>query len=82
MVGGLYQKAIGSPTIKKRKRTKAMKWKDLNEKQKKHLREVGITTLTQFKSMVQAQERMRKENPKIEPCWDCKFLARKLGLID
>jgi hypothetical protein len=60
-------------------------WKNLNKRQKRHLREMNINSLEAFKANHVAQERMRAENghnPVIEPCWECKFIARDLGLLD
>ena len=61
----------------------------LTKKEKKHLKEQGITTLTQFKGVREAQKKTliydiktRKEYMPglMEPCWECKMIARRLGL--
>lgn len=61
----------------------------LTKKEKKHLKEQGISTLSHFKSVREAQKqtlvhsiKTRKEYvPGImEPCWECKMIARRLGL--
>lgn len=59
-----------------------MDWmKDLTKKEKKHLLEdAGCKTLEQFKRNADHQKKMREKTPGIEPCWDCKFIAKKLGL--
>jgi hypothetical protein len=57
-----------------------MYWKDLTKKEKKHLKEQEIATLRDFKSLAEKQKDMRLRNSDIEPCWDCKSIARKLGL--
>jgi hypothetical protein len=62
---------------------KPKRWKDLNKKQRRHLREMKINSLSAFKANHAAQERMRAENnhnPVIEPCWTCKGIAQDLGL--
>lgn len=62
------------------------KWKrGLTKEERKHLHQVAkCTTLAAFKETVEYQEKRRKEcpGPQYEPCWDCKSIARKLGLID
>ena len=63
-----------------------MKWqKKLNKTELKHLHKVAeCHTLTQFKTTVAYQEKSREEYPLPgdEPCWECKAIARKLGLIE
>lgn len=57
-----------------------MYFKDLSKKEKKHLKEVaGCTTLEAFKRTAEAHVQMRKEGY-MEPCYDCKHIAHKLGL--
>ena len=63
-------------TIEKRKC-----WKDLTKKEREHMQESGCNTLWKFKETVANQEKMRAQNPRVEPCWECKFIAKKLGLI-
>lgn len=58
-------------------------FKDLTKKEHQHLREMGITTLKQFKANAAKQARLRKDFPRpaySEPCWDCRGVAEKLGL--
>lgn len=63
-------------------------FKDLTKKEKKHLKKTAeITTLAAFKEMAEKQAEMRKEYKEkggvyanFEPCYDCKNIARKLGL--
>ena len=60
-----------------------MKWKDLTKEEKKHLKEQEITTLRDFKKTAKSQAEMRREKIygfTCEPCWNCKMIARKLGL--
>lgn len=58
----------------------AILFKNLTKKEKKHLKEVaGVTTLKDFKVTAAAHVEMRK-NFTIEPCFECKNIARKLGL--
>lgn len=61
--------------------TKAKKatFSGLGKKEKKHLREMGIKTLTSFKETAESQKKNR-ETGCIEPCYECKFIAQKLGL--
>ena len=55
-------------------------FKDLTKKEKKHLKDQDMTTLKQFKATAEAHVKMREENPKIEPCYECKNIARKLNI--
>lgn len=60
------------------------KWKDLTKKERQHLKDVNVTTLWQFKDLVAFHQAMRAEsghNPVVEPCWECRQIANKLGLI-
>jgi len=58
-----------------------MFFKNLTKKEKKHLKIAGgITTLKEFKKTAEAQKEMREKHPSIEPCFECKFIAKKLGL--
>lgn len=58
-----------------------MKWKTLPSKDLKHLRTVaGVNSLKQFKVTAAHHAKMRVLNPNIEPCWECRFIAQKLGL--
>lgn len=59
-----------------------MRWQDkLTTKEMKHLREttIGRPTLAAFKRNREGQLAMI-EMAGIEPCWDCLFIAKKLGL--
>jgi hypothetical protein len=55
-------------------------FKSLSKTEMKHLRSQEMTTLKQFKATADAHVRMRAENPQIEPCYECKNIARKLGV--
>ena len=62
-----------------------MYFKDLSKKEKKHLREMGMTTLREFVETAQLQKEMRDQPPPkgfkfYEPCWDCRAIAQKLEL--
>jgi hypothetical protein len=63
-----------------------MKFSELTKKEMKHLRVVaGCRTLSQFKRTAGAQAEQRKRqtfelSPLLEPCWECRFIAKKLGL--
>lgn len=41
--------------------------------------DAGCRTLYQLKRNFEGQAQMRIDNPEIEPCWECKFIAEKLG---
>lgn len=60
-------------------------WKDkLTKKELAHLRDVaGITTLSALRETRAAQKRQKRlaiEFPGREPCWDCRLIAKKLGI--
>ena len=56
------------------------KWeKKLTLTEIKHLRENTDGTLRGAKESFRFQKVKRDKNPHIEPCWDCKFIAQKLG---
>ena len=58
-----------------------MRLKDLTKKERKHLRQVaGCRSLSAFARTASQQAEMRAKNPQVEPCWDCRFIAKKLGL--
>ncbi len=68
-----------------RNRRRRPKWmKELTKGEIAHIRETTDTgTLAQFKINAAAQKEMREKNdsdPRIEPCWECKAIARKLHL--
>ncbi len=64
-----------------------MRWqKKLTKKQLAHVKKWGGGTLAEFKRNREAQHKM-KENGEVrdplrnnEPCWECRIIARKLGL--
>jgi hypothetical protein len=57
-------------------------WKKLTRAELKHLKEKGLNNTFLFQQHVNRAEELRKEQfGKVsEPCWDCKFIARKLGM--
>jgi hypothetical protein len=56
-------------------------FKDLTKKERSHLKTTaGVTTLTAFKATAQYQAECRAAGG-IEPCYACKNIARKLGLL-
>jgi hypothetical protein len=63
-----------------------MYFKDLTKSEKKHLKETaGVTTLSAFKVTARYMADRRKEyiaagHTHMEPCYECKAIARKLGL--
>ena len=63
---------------------KKAKWqKPLTVAEIRHIREMGCRTLAAFKRTAEQQKHQRIENdfdPRIEPCWECRGIARKLGL--
>lgn len=56
-----------------------MHFKDLPKKDKRHLREMGVTTLRDMKRTAETQKQYR-EATGCEPCWSCRSIALKLGL--
>lgn len=55
--------------------------KTLSKREQKHLRTVaGVRSLAQFRATAAEQARMREREPRLEPCWDCRAIAQKLGL--
>ena len=64
-----------------------MKWQDkLTKKDLRHLKKVaGVTTLAGAKRTFEVQAKMRQKmnQPEddnfLEPCWECRAIARKLG---
>ena len=60
-----------------------MRLKDLTKKERKHMRQVaGCRSLAAFARTAAHQAAMRAKDPRpqVEPCWDGRFIARKLGL--
>jgi len=59
-----------------------MTWiKKLTKKELVHVIEDCGGTLEGFKRNREKQLEMVQKNPDgMEPCWDCKFIAKKLGL--
>ena len=62
-----------------------MKWQGkLNKTELKHFREIaGCRTLQQFQRTLNQHEKWRaadNHNPVLEPCWDCRKIAAKLGM--
>jgi len=58
-----------------------MEFSKLTQKEKRHLREIAFcNTLEQFQRTASIQASWRRKNPQHEPCFQCKFIARKLGL--
>ena len=57
----------------------------LNEGERNHLEEMKIDTMRKLRNVRQDQRAVKTElrarrTRVIEPCWDCLFIARKLGL--
>jgi len=58
----------------------------LSQKQCEHLRDVNVFSLLAFQNTVNHQDRMRAHQVRehgsvqVEPCWECRAIARKLGV--
>jgi len=65
-----------------------MKWQEkITKKEMKHLREMGVSTLTEARRNADHQKIVRENGaaeglPRgiAEPCFDCLIINRKLGL--
>jgi hypothetical protein len=58
-----------------------MIWKNkLTDEELSHLNEANCFTLSDVKRSCEGQAEMRVKFPKWEPCFECKAIARKLGL--
>lgn len=59
-----------------------MRWqKKLTKKEHAHLKDMGTFTLAGIRRNRTLQIELCKEYPEFpEPCWDCKFIAKKLNL--
>jgi hypothetical protein len=56
------------------------KWmKKLTAFERDHMRTTGCHSLEQARRTFETHAKWRKQNPNVEPCWDCKAIARKLG---
>lgn len=70
--------------MKKKNRNWTNRKKFLNKTELNHLSVVAkCRTKAQFQHTINDQEKKRKENnfdPRLEPCWDCKNIARKLNM--
>lgn len=67
------------------KNNRLPKWlKKLKASERKHLKEMRITSLRQFKDVAEFQKEKRDEHTPCtgihEPCYECKGIATKLGL--
>jgi hypothetical protein len=74
----------GTNCIHHGKGGREMKFKDLNKKEMRHLRaQLSSPTLRNFKIVAEYQKSLR-DAPDFqqynEPCYECKEIARKLGL--
>ena len=56
-------------------------WKDqLTQEELNHLEHTAnVTTLEGCKRTFEFQAELRKGREEVEPCWECKFIAQKLG---
>lgn len=54
-------------------------WGSLTKAERSHLREQGARTLQGFKVLAAEQAGWRAAGS-LEPCWECRVIARKLGL--
>ena len=58
-----------------------MKWQNkLTKKELKHIKDTtDSNTLLSFKANREHQLRLKEKDGR-EPCWECRFIAEKLGL--
>ncbi len=61
-------------------RTKLAK-KVLTKKQQNHLTKMCISSMASFETTRKAQLKQKAQFPDIEPCWDCRMIASKLGVV-
>ena len=56
--------------------------KFLTTKELKHLaKDAGCFTKQQFQDTINMHEYWRKKDPEFsDPCWDCKFIAKKINM--
>lgn len=67
--------------LRSRQGGKTMWRKGLNKTERKHLaKDAGCRTKAAFIRTLAAHAAMRIERPEIEPCRECRDIARKLGL--
>jgi hypothetical protein len=62
--------------------SKKPKWqKPLTKTEIRHLKEMGVTTLKAARKNFAHQKKMRSSAPEpmLEPCWDCRHIAKKMG---
>lgn len=53
----------------------------LTKKHMKHLREMGMNTLSKIKTTLEHQAETRKDPENIsDPCWTCREVANRLNL--
>ena len=60
-------------------RTKKAK-KVLTKKEQRHLTDMGIHSILVFGKVIAEQARQKRECTEIEPCWECRIIAEKLGI--
>lgn len=61
--------------------TKRALWKELTKKERAHLREMGITSLREFKAVAAKQAETRAKYPTYsELCWECRYIATRFHL--
>jgi len=56
--------------------------KKLTEEEQRHIATSGIKKLSDMFATFAWQARCRKEYPRIEPCYVCTRIAKKLGFIE
>lgn len=55
--------------------------KILTKSELRHLtKDAGCTTKVGFQRTINSQAEWKKQFPETEPCWDCRFIAEKLGM--
>ncbi len=55
-------------------------WKKLTKEERKHLNNSGCRHISQFQRTINEQHKQRLENPNVEPCFECKWIAEKLEI--
>ena len=58
-------------------------WKKLTKKDLNHLKEMNCNHTERFQETINHQEKIRikdNRNSVLEPCWECRMIAKKLGM--
>lgn len=58
-----------------------MKWQEkLTRDELKHMRDMGDRTLSEFRETRKLQLALEAEHPKTIACFECRHIAKKLGI--